>query len=51
VLVEGALLQCRAAHEALVGWTRIGDLLGMMERGEVYEEYVHRVWMGVRADG
>jgi hypothetical protein len=50
ILVEGALLHCPAALEALVGWTRIGDLLGMMERGEVYEEYVHRVWMGVRAD-
>ena len=50
VLVEGSLLQCAAEREALVGWTRIGDLLGMLERGEVYEEYVHRVWVGVRAD-
>jgi hypothetical protein len=48
VLVEGDVLGNVYRHELLVGFTRLGDLLGMLDREEVPEHATHRVWVGGR---
>lgn len=49
VLVAGALFDTHVAHVCLVGITRLGDLLGLLDRGEVPEAATHHVWLGERA--
>ena len=51
VLVDGAVLSNLYRHELLVGFTRVGDLLGLLDRGEIREMATHRVWVGQLKSG
>jgi hypothetical protein len=46
VLVAGDLLGGRSGFELLVGYTRLGNLLGLLDRQEVSEAKKHLVWVG-----
>ena len=46
VLLEGDVLGLLIGLELHVGFTRLGDLYGMMDRREVGEVEPHRVWIG-----
>jgi hypothetical protein len=46
VVVSGDLLGGGAGFELLVGYTRLGNLLGMLDRQEVKEAQKHLVWVG-----
>jgi hypothetical protein len=49
VLVTGQVTDRLVGYDLLVGFTRLGDLLGLMDRGEVPAHSKHRVWVGSRA--
>jgi hypothetical protein len=49
VVVGGDLLGGGAGFELLVGYTRLGNLLGMLDREEVRETQKHLVWVGRNA--
>jgi hypothetical protein len=46
VAVSGELVGHEARFELLVGFTRLGNLLGMLDRQEVPEAKMHLVWVG-----
>jgi len=46
VLVDGGVLSNLYRYELLVGFTRVGDLLGLLDRGDIREMATHRVWVG-----
>jgi hypothetical protein len=46
VVVSGDLMGGGAGFELLVGYTRLGNLLGMLDREEVPESQTHLVWVG-----
>jgi hypothetical protein len=46
VLVAGEVLGSSGGYELLVGYTRLGNLLGMLDREEVLEANTHLVWWG-----
>jgi hypothetical protein len=46
VVVSGDILGGGAGYELLVGYTRLGNLLGMLDRQEVGEAQKHLVWVG-----
>jgi hypothetical protein len=46
VAVSENLLAGGADYELLVGYTRLGNLLGMLDREEVPESQKHLVWVG-----
>jgi hypothetical protein len=46
VLMDGTVLGLLLEYEVRVGFTRMGDLLGMLDRAEVPEVGLHRVWVG-----
>src|ERR1700722_12978756 len=46
VAVGGDLLGGGAGFQLLVGYTRLGNLLGMLDREEVPEAKKHFVWIG-----
>jgi hypothetical protein len=46
VVVSGDLLGGGAGFELLVGYTRLGNLLGLLDRQEVKETQKHLVWIG-----
>jgi hypothetical protein len=46
VVVDAALLGGGAGFELLVGYTRLGNLLGMLDREGVPEVQKHLVWAG-----
>lgn len=46
VIVDGDVLSNLYRYELLVGFARVGDLLGLLDRGEVKETATHRVWVG-----
>jgi hypothetical protein len=46
VIVDAALLGGGSGYELLVGYTRLGNLLGMLDREEVSEVQKHLVWLG-----
>ena len=48
VLVTGEVLGNSLRYECLVGFTRLGNLLGLMDRGEVKETARHLAWVGRR---
>jgi hypothetical protein len=48
VIVSGDLLGGGAGFELLVGYTRLGNLLGMLDREEATEANKHLVWVGRR---
>jgi len=46
VVVSAELLGGGAGYELLVGYTRLGNLLGMLDREEVPESRKHLIWVG-----
>jgi hypothetical protein len=48
VVVSADLLGGGSRYELLVGYTRLGNLLGMLDREEVKEAKKHLVWTGRR---
>ena len=46
VLVSGALLGSGVELEVLVGFTRLGNLFGLLDQNLVSAEQRHRVWIG-----
>jgi hypothetical protein len=46
VIVAGELLGGGSGLELLVGYTRLGNLLGLLDRQEVSEVKKHLVWVG-----
>jgi hypothetical protein len=46
VIIDVALLGGGSGYELLVGFTRLGNLLGMLDREEVSESQRHLVWVG-----
>jgi hypothetical protein len=48
IVVSGDLLGGGAGFELLVGNTRLGNLLGLLDREEVAEAQGHLVWVGRR---
>lgn len=46
VVVSTELLGGGAGFELLVGFTRLGNLLGLLDREEVTESKKHLVWVG-----
>jgi hypothetical protein len=49
VVVSGDSLGGGAGFELLVGYTRLGNLLGLLDREEVKESQKHLVWVGKNA--
>jgi hypothetical protein len=43
---RGPLLGTSVGYELLVGFTRLGNLLGLLDRKEVAEVQKHLVWVG-----
>jgi hypothetical protein len=50
VVVDVALLGGGSGYELLVGYTRLGNLLGLLDRQEASEVQKHLVWMGSATD-
>jgi hypothetical protein len=50
VIVAGDLLGGGSGFELLVGYTRLGNLLGVLDRQEVSEVQKHLVWVGRRIE-
>jgi hypothetical protein len=46
ILVAGEVMGSPLANQCLVGFTRLGNLLGVLDRQEVPEAARHRVWLG-----
>jgi hypothetical protein len=46
VMVAGEVLGSNVGYELLVGFTRLGNLLGLLDRQEVPEERKHLLWVG-----
>jgi hypothetical protein len=46
ILVAGNVLGTTLDNECLVGFTRLGNLLGLLDRGDIPESARHRVWLG-----
>lgn len=50
VIVAGELLGGGGGLELLVGYTRLGNLLGLLDRQEVSEIQKHLLWVGRRTE-
>ena len=46
ILVAGEVMGSPMGSECLVGFTRLGNLLGLLDRQELSEAALHRVWLG-----
>jgi hypothetical protein len=46
VMVAGEVLGTNIGYELLVGFTRLGNLLGLLDREDVAEVQKHLVWIG-----
>lgn len=46
IVLAGELLQSSLRYELVVGFTRIGNLLGALDRQDLPEHARHRVWIG-----
>jgi hypothetical protein len=46
VVLAGDLLQSNLRYELVVGFTRLGNLLGALDRQDLPEHARHRVWIG-----
>ncbi len=46
VLVSGEVTGSLLRYECLVGFTRLGNLLGLLDRGDVKETALHEAWVG-----
>jgi hypothetical protein len=51
ILVDGEVFDQHVRHLLLVGFTRLGNLLGLLDRGELAEPARHRVWLGSPRNG
>jgi hypothetical protein len=51
VVVEGDLHRVGAGYKLLVGVTRLGKLLGLLDRDEVSEVQKHLIWVGRGSSG
>ena len=49
IVVSGDVLGSLVAYELLVGFTRLGNLLGALDRQDVPEPSRHRIWIGSAA--
>ena len=49
IVVAGALFQTAAQYEVLVGFTRLGNMLGALDRRDLPEIAPHMVWLGREA--
>jgi hypothetical protein len=46
IVLAGEVLQSALSYELIVGFTRLGNLLGVLDRQEIPEPAPHRVWIG-----
>jgi hypothetical protein len=46
ILVAGDVTGTALGNECLVGFTRLGKLLGLLDRQDIPEYATHRVWLG-----
>jgi hypothetical protein len=46
IVLAGDLRQSNLRYELIVGFTRLGNLLGAMDRQDLPEHARHRVWIG-----
>lgn len=46
ILLAGKLVLSNLRHELVVGFTRLGNLLGALDRQDLPEHARHRVWIG-----
>jgi hypothetical protein len=46
ILVAGEVMGSSVGNECVVGFTRLGNLLGLLDRQELSAAAVHRVWLG-----
>jgi hypothetical protein len=42
----GTVMQSALNYELLVGFTRLGNLLGCLDRRDLAEAALHRIWLG-----
>jgi hypothetical protein len=48
IVVAGSAIGSRPGDELIVGFTRLGNLLGLLDRGEAASSTKHQVWLGRR---
>ena len=46
IVLTGGVLQTALNYEVIVGYTRLGNLLGVLDRQDLPEWARHRVWIG-----
>jgi hypothetical protein len=46
IVLAGDLRQSNLRYELIVGFTRLGNLLGALDRQDLPEHARHRVWIG-----
>jgi hypothetical protein len=46
IVLAGEVLQSALSYELIVGFTRLGNLLGVLDRQDIPESVLHRVWIG-----
>jgi hypothetical protein len=46
IVLAGEVLQSALSYELIVGFTRLGNLLGALDRRDIPEAALHRVWIG-----
>jgi hypothetical protein len=46
VMVAGDVFGSNVGYELLVGFTRLGNLLGLLDREEIPEMQKHLMWVG-----
>ena len=49
ILVAGEVTGTSLGNECLVGFTRLGNLVGLLDRQDIPEYATHRVWHGTAA--
>ena len=46
IALSGEILQSSLGYELIVGFTRLGNLLGALDQQLLPESALHRVWIG-----
>jgi hypothetical protein len=49
IVMAGALFQSAARYELIVGFTRLGNMLGALDRQDLPETSQHMIWLGQEA--
>ena len=49
IVLTGDLFQTALQYELIVGFTRLGNILGALDRQDVPEPASHTIWLGRRA--